>query len=300
MPPGRSRSVASASDELRAPTRISEHLRDAEVASLKTRLVALAAVAVLALPYAVLAIASTAPRAAFRQPFAPLAPAPTLENYRTVFGGDVPFGRYVRNSAVVSTIATVLALAAAAPAAHAIARRRVPVAPALAALVGLSLLPQAIVLGPAFVGLRAAGLLGTHAGLGVLYAVTSIPLAVLLLAAAIADVPREVEEAAAVDGCRPLSALVRVTLPAAAPGVAAAALLVFMNAWNEFLYALVLLPSPVGRTATVGIALFPGRYEVPWGTLFAAAVVATAPLVLLALALQRRIVRGLTGGAVVG
>ncbi len=112
--------------------------------------------------------------------------------------------------------------------------------------------------------------------------------------------PYEVEEAALIDGCTRLQALRKVVLPLAAPGIFTAAILVFIFAWNEFFFALIVLTSPGLQTLPVGIALFPGEYTMPWGELAAASTMATLPLIVLTLFFQRRIVRGLSAGAVKG
>jgi multiple sugar transport system permease protein len=113
-------------------------------------------------------------------------------------------------------------------------------------------------------------------------------------------VPDEIYIAARVDGCSALGAFVRVMLPLAVPGLVATGLLVFIFAWNEFLFALTLTSSIASRTVPVGIALFPGIHEVPWGEIAAGSVVVTAPVVVLAIVFQRRVLEGLTAGAVKG
>ena len=114
------------------------------------------------------------------------------------------------------------------------------------------------------------------------------------------ELPFEVEEAALVDGCTRLQALWKVVLPLAAPGLFTAAILVFIHAWNEFFFALIILTDPRLQTLPVGIALFPGEYTMPWGEIAAASTIATLPLVVLTLFFQRRIIRGLSAGAVKG
>ena len=128
----------------------------------------------------------------------------------------------------------------------------------------------------------------------------ALPLAVWLLTSFLRQLPRELEEAALVDGATRLQALTRVILPLAAPGIATTAILTFIYCWNEFLFALSFTVSPERQTVPVAIALFRGQYQVPWGQILAAAVVATAPVAVMVLAFQRRIVQGLTSGAVKG
>ncbi|HEY1268248.1 MAG TPA: carbohydrate ABC transporter permease, partial [Candidatus Binatia bacterium] len=114
------------------------------------------------------------------------------------------------------------------------------------------------------------------------------------------EMPYEIEEAALVDGCTRAQALRRIVLPLAAPGIFTAAILVFIYAWNEFFFALIILTSPPIQTLPVGIALFPGEYTIPWGELAAASTIATLPLIALTLLFERRIVRGLSSGALKG
>ncbi|HEY1267390.1 MAG TPA: carbohydrate ABC transporter permease, partial [Candidatus Binatia bacterium] len=114
------------------------------------------------------------------------------------------------------------------------------------------------------------------------------------------EMPYEIEEAALVDGCTRAQALRRIVLPLAAPGIFTAAILVFIYAWNEFFFALIILTSPSLQTLPVGIALFPGEYTIPWGELAAASAIATLPLIALTLLFERRIVRGLSSGALKG
>ena len=135
--------------------------------------------------------------------------------------------------------------------------------------------------------------------LGILPAL-ALPLAIWILTVFFRALPRELEEAAIVDGCGPVATLWRVFFPVAAPGIFTAAILVFIQCWNEFFFALLITTDPSVQTLPVGIAKFPGQYMVPWGELAAAAVVATIPLVVVVLLLQRRIVSGLTAGAVKG
>jgi multiple sugar transport system permease protein len=134
----------------------------------------------------------------------------------------------------------------------------------------------------------------------VTYTTFSLPLAIWVLTSFFHGIPREIYLAARVDGCTALQAFYKVILPLAAPGLAATGILVFIFAWNEFLYALTFTATTASRTIPVGIALFPGLHEVPWGEIAAASVVVTIPVVVLAFAFQRRIVEGLTAGSVKG
>jgi len=226
----------------------------------------------------------------------------SLESYRAVFSGR-PFGRYVVNSLLVAVASTALALALAVPAAYALARLRVPGRRWLyPAILVASLVPSVVLLVPLYEMMRGAGAFNRPLALAVPYAALNLPLAVWTLASFFSAVPRELEDAAAVDGLSRWATLWRIVLPLSLPGVATTALLVFVFAWNEFLLALSFMTRPAAYTAPVGVALLAGAspYEVPWGQISAAVVLTTAPLVLLALVFQRRLTAGLAAGALKG
>jgi multiple sugar transport system permease protein len=231
----------------------------------------------------------------------PLLPQPpTLEHYRAVFEGR-PFGRYILNSAVVAAGTTALAMLLGAPAAYALARLQLPGAGLmLFAFLAVSMVPPVAILSPLYLAVRALGLRDTWWGLILADTVFVLPLAIWILATFFAELPRDLERAARVDGATAFQAFVRIALPVAAPGVAASAILAFIFAWNEFLFALVFTSSSSAQTVPVGIALFPGLNEMPWGQLAAASLIASAPVLVLVLVFQRRIVQGITAGAVKG
>ncbi|MFH1368130.1 MAG: carbohydrate ABC transporter permease [Elusimicrobiota bacterium] len=222
-----------------------------------------------------------------------------LQNYAGVFDSGPPFGLYLVNSAVIAGTATFLCLLFGSLCGYALAR--LPMKGKnliLALMLGVAMFPQVAVLSPLFLTLRSMGLLNTHIGLALVYTSFGLPLAVWLLTNFFRELPSELEEAALVDGCTPLSVLCKIVLPVAYPGLFSAAILVFIYCWNEFLFALVFNTSLNMRTVTVGITMFPGMYETPWGTLFAAATTVTVPLIILVFIFQRRIVSGLTAGAI--
>jgi multiple sugar transport system permease protein len=205
------------------------------------------------------------------------------------------------NSLVAAGGATLVALGLGSLAGFALAKLGPPArAPTLAAVVALSMLPPIATVSPLFLIANAAGLHDTLLALVLVYAGFSLPLAVWLMTQFFRGVPDELYIAARVDGCSALGAFVRVMLPLAVPGLVATGLLVFIFAWNEFLYALTLTASASARTVPVGIALFPGIHEVPWGEIAAGSVIATAPVIVAAVLFQRRILEGLTAGAVKG
>jgi len=232
---------------------------------------------------------------------APLLPSPLVwDHYRSLFHERafwVPLG----NSSIVAAATTMLALLLGAPCAYALARLRFRgKAVVLALVLAVSMIPQISVVPPLFLLLRAVGLIDTHAGLVMPYLTFAMPLTIWFLVTVFRHLPAEIEEAAMMDGASRLVTFRRIVLPLAAPGLATTALLTFLYSWNEFLFALTFTLSPERHTVPVAIALFRGRYQVPWGEVLAAALVATMPVALLVAAAQRRLVSGLTSGGVKG
>jgi multiple sugar transport system permease protein len=209
--------------------------------------------------------------------------------------------RYIRNSLIVAGGATIIAIVVGSLAAYAIARFQLRWTKVyLLILLAVSMFPQIAIAGPVWNILDRLDWLNSYQGLIAAYIALSLPLAVWILTTFFGEVPMEIEEAALIDGCSRLQALRKVVLPLAAPGILTAALLVFIHAWNEFFFALIILTDPRVQTLPVGIALFPGEYTMPWGEIAAACTMATLPLIALTLLFQRGIVRGLAAGAVKG
>jgi trehalose/maltose transport system permease protein len=231
----------------------------------------------------------------------PLVPSTlTLAHYRALFD-ERSFLVPVRNSLVVAGLTTAIAVPIAAACAYGLTRLRVRGAAMLLALVlAVSMFPQISIVPPLFLILRALALINSYPGLVLPYLTFSTPLAVWLLTGFFRQLPWELEDAAFVDGATRLQALRDVVLPMAAPGIATAAILTFLYCWNEFLFALSFTLGPERYTVPVAVTLFRGRYQVPWGEVLAATVVATIPVALIVLAFQRRIVAGLTAGATKG
>ena len=226
----------------------------------------------------------------------------TLEHYATVLR-EPQFLLALRNSVGVAALTTALALALATPAAWALARldfggKRVVLGAALAS----ATFPVVSLVGPLFDAWRRVGLYDTWAGLVLPYLSFTLPLALWVLAAHLRELPRELEEAAALEGASRWATFRRVTAPLAAPGIVTTAILVFLAAWNDFVFAISLTSTDRARTVPAALAFFAGasQFQEPAAALSAAAVVVTAPVVLLVLAFQRRIVAGLTAGAVKG
>jgi multiple sugar transport system permease protein len=226
--------------------------------------------------------------------------APTLENYVRVFV-DQPIGRFLWNSVVVASLATVLCVAVSALAAYALVRLRLP-APGLilSILLAVAMFPLISLVVPLFSIMRDFNLLNSWTGLILPYAVLSMPVCTLVLVSFFQDIPRDLENAAMIDGCTRLGALWHVVIPLTAPGVFTAAILSFVNAWDEFLLALTLSPRVAARTLPVGITLYQGEFSFPWPIISAALVVAIVPVCIIIAVFQERVVSGLTSGGMKG
>ena len=229
-----------------------------------------------------------------------LPSAPVLDHYRALFE-QREFWIPIRNSLVVAGATTLLCVSVGGLCAYALARLRFRgKTPLLAAVLAVSMFPQVSIVSPLYLLLRALGLIDSYPGLVFPYLTFAMPLTIWLLVGFFRQLPPELEEAARVDGAGRLRTLFEVVVPLSAPAIATTAILTFVYCWNEFLFALSFTLGPERQTVPVAIALFRGQYQVPWGQVLAAAVVATAPVALLVLAFQRRIVQGLVSGAVKG
>ena len=226
----------------------------------------------------------------------------TFDNYRGIFRGEL-FGPALRNSIGIGLIATVIAVAIGAMAAYAVARLNFP---GKRVLVGVALLiamfPQISLVSPLFDISRALGLFNTWPGLIIPYITFALPLAIYTLSAFFREIPWDLEKAAKMDGATPAQAFRKVIVPLAAPGIVTAAILVFIFAWNDLLLAISLTATTASITAPVAIANFSGssQFVEPTGSIAAGAMVITVPIIVFVLIFQRRIVAGLTSGAVKG
>lgn len=226
----------------------------------------------------------------------------TFDNYRGIFRGDL-FGPALRNSIGIGVITTVIAVVIGAMAAYAVARLNFP---GKRLLVGIALLiamfPQISLVSPLFDISRALGLFDTWPGLIIPYITFALPLAIYTLSAFFREIPWDLEKAAKMDGATPAQAFRKVIVPLAAPGIVTAAILVFIFAWNDLLLAISLTATTASITAPVAIANFPGssQFVEPTGSIAAGAMVITVPIIFFVLIFQRRIVAGLTSGAVKG
>jgi multiple sugar transport system permease protein len=229
----------------------------------------------------------------------------TFENYSGLFQGglDSPLLRPLINSILIALIATVIAVTLASFTAYAIARLTFPgKALILGGALAIAMFPPISVVGPLFDMWRALGLYDTYVGLIIPYLTFALPLAIYTLVAFFREIPFDLEEAASIDGASPYQAFTKVILPLAAPGVFTAAILVFIFAWNDFVFAISLTSSDASRTVPAAIAFFQGesQFTSPTGNIAAAAVLVTIPIIIFVLVFQRRIVAGLTSGAVKG
>jgi multiple sugar transport system permease protein len=229
----------------------------------------------------------------------------TFDNYTTLFNGglDSPLLRPLINSVGIALIATIIAVTLASFTAYAIARLDFPGKTViLAGALAIAMFPPISVVGPLFDMWRALGLYDTWLGLIIPYLTFALPLAIYTLVAFFREIPWELEQAAQVDGATPWQAFRKVILPLATPGVFTAAILVFIFAWNDFLFAITLTSSDSARTVPAALAFFTGesQFTAPTGNIAAAAVLVTIPIIVFVLIFQRRIVAGLTAGAVKG
>ena len=226
----------------------------------------------------------------------------TFENFSGIFDQSI-FTSALVNSLGIAAISTVIAVGLACMAAYAIARLDFPgKAIILTAALAIAMFPPISVVGPLYELWRNIGLYNTWPGLIIPYMTFTLPLAIYTLSAFFREIPWELEQAAQVDGATPWQAFTKVIVPLAAPGVATTAILVFIFAWNDFVFAISLTSTSAAQTVPAAISSFPGasQFSQPTGSIAAAAIVVTVPIIIIVLLFQRRIVAGLTQGAVKG
>jgi len=226
----------------------------------------------------------------------------TLSNYSDIFKAGI-FTSALRNSIGIGLISTALAVMIASAAAYAIARLDFPGKQVLLAIVlGVALFPQISLVGPLYNLWRQIGLYDTWPGLIIPYMTFALPLSIFVLSSFFREIPWELEQAAQVDGATPFQAFRKVIVPLAMPGIVTTFIIVFIICWNDFVFAISLTSTTAAETVPAAISSFPGvsQFSVPYGDIAAAAVVVTIPVMLLVLVFQRRIVAGLTAGAVKG
>jgi trehalose/maltose transport system permease protein len=227
---------------------------------------------------------------------------PTFANYLTV-AREESFLQSVLNSVIVATATSVIALLISILSSYSLARIRFRGRSLiLLTILSVSMFPQIAVLSGMFELIRWLGLYNTLSGLTFCYMVLVLPFTVWVMRGFMKSIPKELEEAAILDGCGPVRIVFQVFFPLIRPALATTGLLAFIAAWNEFLFALTFTLSSTKRTVPVAIAMLSGstQFELPWGNIMAASVLVTLPLVALVLIFQRHIVSGLTSGAVKG
>ncbi len=225
---------------------------------------------------------------------------PTGDNYSRLFSA-YHFGHFLINSLIVVTVAVAVSLVLGTLAAYGLARFRLPFGLNRSALVAALLvraLPPILLSIPLYLTLSKYGLLNTRLGLIIVYGGLNTSFVIWMMQSFLEEIPRDIEEAAMVDGDSRLRALRRVVLPLAAPGLAATAIFSVITTYNDFLLALTLTSTPSAQTVPVGVSTLIGKIQIEWGPMAAAGVVGAVPIMLFAIVVQRHFVRGLTFGAV--
>jgi len=226
----------------------------------------------------------------------------SFDNYDVIFSDDTFIAALI-NSLGIAAIATLISIVLAAMAAYALSRLEFAgKAVILSGALAVAMFPPISIVGSLFDIWRAIGLYDTWPGLIIPYMTFTLPLAIYILSAFFREIPWELEQAAQVDGATPFQAFRKIIVPLAAPGVFTASILVFIFAWNDFIFANTLTSTDAARTVPAALAFFTGasQFEQPIGAVAAAAVVVTVPIIIMVLIFQRRIVAGLTAGAVKG
>ena len=227
-------------------------------------------------------------------------PAPTIENYVTAFGTR-PLHRYIINSVVITTATTALSVAVGALAGYGFSRFRIAGSRyLLLAMLATRMIPPITLVFPLFIIMRDLGLLNTHAALILAYTTFNIPFATFLMHGFMAAVPRELDEAAMIDGCSRLRAFFTVILPTVKPGLIATAIMSALLAWKDFLWALRFTSTEAAQTIPIGIMTYVSDLGVEWGSLMAVSTLSVLPLLFFSLIVQKHMVRGLTSGAARG
>jgi len=222
----------------------------------------------------------------------------TWENYRGIF--EAGFLRFILNSIFVCSIATIVCVyIIASPAAYAMSRFKFLGKGPIMAMVGFTqMFPWVILVTPIFMIFWALHLVNSYLGLIIVYVAISVPFSIYMLVGYFETIPKDIDNAAAVDGCSTLGTIFRIILPISLPGLIATAVYTFAVTWNEFLFALTLMTQTEKKTVPVGVANFLGQYSTDWGKVMAASVVATIPTIIFFIILQRRLVGGLVAGSV--
>jgi arabinogalactan oligomer/maltooligosaccharide transport system permease protein len=240
------------------------------------------------------------PQQGFDLSINPLPSEPSLDNFRHLLL-ERPFGRWLFNSAVVSIATTLLGVFLAATSAYALSRFRFPGrATAMLSFLVTQMFPGVLMMIPLYLIMDTLGLLDQLLGLVLVYATTAIPFCVWMLKGYFDTIPRELEEAAFIDGASPAMTFWRIVVPLSLPAIAVTALFSFMTAWNEFILAATFMNKESSYTLPVGLQLMVGEFASEWGHFPAGAILVSLPVVILFFALQRHLVGGLTAGSVKG
>ncbi|MBV9547620.1 MAG: carbohydrate ABC transporter permease [Chloroflexi bacterium] len=246
----------------------------------------------------------TPDNALFSTPIQYWPTAPTMSNYQLVFGND-NFLKALANSTIVAISVTLLSLVIGVMGSYALGRFRFTGRlPVMYLILSMTMFPQIAVLGALFQRVSQFGLYNQLSALIITYLIFTLPFTVWVLTSFFEQMPKDLEEAAYVDGASPIQTMYMVMLPLVAPGLVTTGLLAFIGAWNEFLFALSFIQTPDKMTVPLALVNFAtstaGGFEIPWGQINAATIVVTVPLIVLTLIFQRRILAGLTAGAVKG
>lgn len=219
----------------------------------------------------------------------------TLDNYVGAFTRQPLFG-FLANSVIISSMATILALALGSMTAYAVARTEIRGKKILLLVIlSVSLMPPIVIISPIYNIMRAGHLLNSYWGLIIVNTLFCLTTAVWFLSSYFQTIPIELEDAASIDGASPFQCYTHIILPIVAPGIFTVGILAFIQAWNEYLFALVMNPIKV-KTVTVGLKMYQADNYIPWGPLMAASVVIVVPLIAVVIFLQRRIIDGLMSG----
>lgn len=236
----------------------------------------------------------------FRMPPTWVPLEPTFQAYVSIWQMK-NFARYFLNTLFVAVAATALSLLLSVPASYGFARFKFRGARAMMSFILITqMLPSVLLVIPYFTLMRVLGLLNTHLALVLAYASFSLPFSTWMLQGFFATIPRQLDEAAMVDGCSRLQSILRVVVPLAVPGLGATSLFTFLLAWNHYLFALTLATKESMYTISVGLGAMIGEFRIAWNELMAAALLATIPTLIVYTFLERYFVQGLTGGSVKG
>lgn len=222
----------------------------------------------------------------------------TLDNYKEVFMRQ-PFLLYLKNSFVISTMVTIICILIGSMASYSISRTNIKGKKLfMIGLLTITLLPPITIINPIYRLLKNMGLLNSYLGLTLANTTLQLPMTVWFLQGFFQKIPKSIEESAELDGANVIQVFFRIILPLVLPGVFTVGILTFIGAWNQYLFAQVLNPLKIRRTVTVGLTLYQTDYTVPWGTMTAASVIITFPLIIMVLLMQRRIISGMLDGGI--